>query len=127
VSRTWGIFVNNTTRRRAIAVSLLVAVGTLGVLAATPASAGVDGKCGRYVCVDTAHHDTFVQDITVHTPDGVPGTLRAFVGNFNASQNNASSFRVDVNRDFPSGTYVCGGLDRGGRVIENVCVQVYAP
>jgi hypothetical protein len=127
VSRVWEILVNNTTRRAAAVASLLAMFGTLGVLAATPASAEVDGRCGKYVCVYTAHHDTYVQDITVRTPDGVPGTLRAFVGNFNASRNNTSSFRVDVNRDFPSGTQVCGGLDRGGRVIENVCVKVQAP
>lgn len=91
---------------------------------AAPASAEVSGNRGRHVCILTAHHDHYVQDITVYTPDGVTGTLRAFVGDFRQSQDNTDSHRLNVNRDVPPGTSVCGGLDRGGRFIENVCVQV---
>lgn len=110
-------------------MSSLAMVGSLGVLAAAPASAEVDTKCGTHVCVNTAHHDTLVQDITVYTKHGgAPGILRAFVRDFNRKSGGpVARFRVDVNRDFaapPKKVYVCGGLDRGGKFIENICVKI---
>ncbi|GGQ85075.1 hypothetical protein GCM10010216_53600 [Streptomyces flaveolus] len=68
----------------------------------------------------------YVQDITVTTRDGLPGTLRAFVGDYRGSKANASRWRFVVNREiraYPR-LAVCGGLDRGGRVIENHCVML---
>lgn len=115
---------NSTIRRAATVVGSLATAGAFALLAAAPASAEVDSRCGRYVCIHVAHHDTFVEDITVYTPDGVPGTLRAFVGDFRASAANTASHRFPVGRDFPSTKYACGGLDRGGRFIENVCITL---
>lgn len=117
---------NNTMRRVATVVSSLAMFGSVGVLAAAPASAAVKTKCGVHICVNTAHHDTFVQDITVYTRHGgAPRILRAFVGNFHQqSARPTSRFRVIVNRDFPGGAYVCGGAGSSSRPIENVCVRV---
>lgn len=117
---------NNTMRRVTTVVSSLAMVGSLGVLAAAPASAAVKTKCGTHICVNTAHHDTFVQDITVYTRfGGAPRILRAFVGDFHKQSTGPTSrFHVIVNRDFPGGAYVCGGAGSSSQPIENVCVHV---
>ncbi len=115
--------------RRRLAAS---AVGLVGVLAAVlvpaaPASAAVKSTCGNYICVATAYQGTrYVQDITVWTRDGLPGTLRAFAGSYRGQRLNDDRHRFVVNRELGepgSGRLaVCGGLDRSGRVIENHCV-----
>ncbi|MYT20440.1 hypothetical protein GTW69_09070, partial [Streptomyces sp. SID7760] len=74
--------------------------------------------CGQYICVATAHQGRdFIQDITVTTRDGLPGTLRAFVGDYNNRKANVSQARFVINREFRAypRLAVCGGLDRGGR------------
>ncbi|MFH8934079.1 hypothetical protein [Streptomyces griseosporeus] len=117
-----------TTWRRLTTVgAALTAAGTLLVAAATPASAEVKSTCGTYICVATAFQGRdYVQDITVTTRDGLPGTLRAFVGDYRGSKANVSQWRFVVNREiraYPR-LAVCGGLDRGGRFIENHCVMI---
>jgi hypothetical protein len=86
--------------------------------------------CGTYICVDTAYQGRdYVQDITVTTRDGLPGTLRGFVGDYRGSKAGVSRWRFIVNREiraYPT-LRVCGGLDRGGRVIENHCVLIPCP
>ncbi|MEU9105544.1 hypothetical protein AB0D54_14415 [Streptomyces xanthophaeus] len=117
-----------TARRRLAAVATaLAAVGAIGLATATPASASVKSTCGTYICVATAYQGRdYVQDITVTTREGLPGTLRAFVGDYRASKAGVSRWRFDVNREiraYPK-LAVCGGLDRSGRVIENHCVLI---
>ncbi|MEV0413453.1 hypothetical protein AB0I68_22280 [Streptomyces sp. NPDC050448] len=94
---------------------------------AAPASAEVKATCGTYICVATAYQGRdYVQDITVTTRDGLPGTLRAFVGDYRQSKAGVSRARFIVNREiraYPR-LAVCGGLDRSGRVIENHCVMI---
>ncbi|MFG3552385.1 hypothetical protein [Streptomyces sp. NPDC047725] len=116
-----------TRGRVATAVSALTAAGGLLLVTAAPASAEVKSTCGTYICVATAYQGRdYVQDITVTTKDGLPGTLRAFVGDYRGSKANVSRARFTVNREiraYPRRA-VCGGLDRGGRVIENHCVMI---
>ncbi|MBT2385939.1 hypothetical protein [Streptomyces sp. ISL-11] len=103
----------------------VLAALTLGLLTATPASAGVDVQCGKYICVMTAHHNRFVQDITVRTRDGLPGTLRAYWGDFHSPKANAATHKWDVNREQQGAKLVCGGLERDGRSIEDgICVTI---
>ncbi|MFE0719463.1 hypothetical protein ACFW5P_04510 [Streptomyces rochei] len=106
--------------------ALAAACGLLLVTAA-PASAEVKSTCGTYLCVATAYQGRdYVQDITVTTRDGLSGTLRAFVGDYRGSKANVSRWRFVVNQEiraYPR-LAVCGGLDRGGRVIENHCVMI---
>ncbi|MEV6579914.1 hypothetical protein AB0M92_17330 [Streptomyces sp. NPDC051582] len=112
-------------RRMATVAAALTAASAMALVTAAPASAEVKATCGKYICVATAHQGRdFVQDITVTTRDGLPGTLRAFVGDYNNSRANVSQARFVVNREFRAypRLAVCGGLDRGGRVIENHCV-----
>ncbi|MGN3955257.1 hypothetical protein ACGV4K_09190 [Streptomyces sp. WAC8370] len=116
------------TRRRTatVAAAFMAAVGSLLVTAA-PARAEVKSTCGTYICVATAYQGRdYVQDITVTTRDGLAGTLRAFVGDYRGSRANVSRWRFVVNqeiREYPR-LAVCGGLDRGGRVVENHCVMI---
>lgn len=117
-----------TARRRSATVgAALAAVGALGLATAAPASAEVKSTCGTYICVATAYQGRdYVQDITVTTRDGLPGTLRAFVGDYGNRKANVSRWRFVVNREiraYPR-LAVCGGLDRSGRVIENHCVLI---
>ncbi|PBC86651.1 MULTISPECIES: hypothetical protein [unclassified Streptomyces] len=117
-----------TARRRSAAVgAALAAVSALGLATAAPASAEVKSTCGTYICVATAYQGRdYVQDITVTTRDGLPGTLRAFVGDYGNRKANVSRWRFVVNREiraYPR-LAVCGGLDRSGRVIENHCVLI---
>ncbi|MER5747977.1 hypothetical protein ABT097_32480 [Streptomyces sp. NPDC002225] len=105
-------------------VAALLTACALPLLAATPAHAGVSSSCGQYVCVMTAHHNRFVQDITVRTKDGLPGTLRAYWGNYHSSRVNAASHRWEVGREQAASKLVCGGLERDGRSIEDVCVTI---
>ncbi|AYG78351.1 hypothetical protein DWB77_00458 [Streptomyces hundungensis] len=96
-------------------------------MAAVPASAEVKSTCGTYICVATAYEGRdYVQDITVTTREGLPGTLRAFVGDYRGSKAGVSRWRFIVNREiraYPK-LAVCGGLDRSGRFIENHCVLI---
>lgn len=109
-----------------VTAALAAAVGLL-LATAAPASAEVKSTCGTYICVATAFQGRdYVQDITVTTRDGLPGTLRAFVGDYRGSKANVSRWRFVVDREiraYPR-LAVCGGLDRGGRVIENHCVMI---
>lgn len=103
-----------------------VTTAALGAVVAAPASAApgeVDTKCGTYICVHTAHYDHFVQDITVQTRDGLPGTLRAWWGTYASPRVNASTARWLVGRE-QSADLVCGALERGGRQIEVRCVNL---
>ncbi|MCG8968893.1 MULTISPECIES: hypothetical protein [Streptomyces] len=113
-------------RTATVTAALTAAVGLL-LGTAAPASAEVKSTCGTYICVATAYQGRdYVQDITVTTRDGLPGTLRAFVGDYRGSKANVSRWRFVVNREiraYPR-LAVCGGLDRGGRVIENHCVMI---
>ncbi|MFE3165285.1 hypothetical protein [Streptomyces sp. NPDC059224] len=103
----------------------LLAACALPLLAATPANAGVDSHCGNYICVMTAHHNRFVQDITVTTKDGLPGTLRAYWGNYHSPRVNAASHRWQVGYEQAQSKLVCAGLERDGRSIEDgICVTV---
>jgi hypothetical protein len=116
------------TRRRLMTIAAtLAAASALGIATAAPASAEVKTSCGKYICVYTAYQGRdYVQDITVTTRDGLPGTLRGFVGDFRGKKANVSRARFDVNREFrvyPK-LLVCGGLDRSGRVIENHCIEL---
>lgn len=116
-----------TRRRSATIAATLAAASALGIATAAPASAAVNSKCGHTICVNTAHQgDGYVQDITVTTRDGLPGTLRGFVRDFAQRRTNVTRARFVVNREFdnPPDLYVCGGLDRGGRFVENVCVKL---
>ncbi|WP_328306460.1 hypothetical protein OG432_00305 [Streptomyces sp. NBC_00442] len=117
-----------TSRRRWATVSAsLAAASALGLVTAAPASAEVKSTCGTYICVATAYQGRdYVQDITVTTREGLPGTLRAFVGDYRGSKAGVSRWRFIVNREiraYPK-LAVCGGLDRSGRVIENHCVLI---
>ncbi|MFD7630762.1 hypothetical protein ACFV7Q_32870 [Streptomyces sp. NPDC059851] len=106
-------------------VAALFAACVLPLLAATPASAEVHGQCGKYICVMTAHHNRFVQDITVRTKDGLPGTLRSYWGDFHSSKVNAASHRWEVGYEQAGAKLVCGGLERDGRTIEDgICVTI---
>ncbi|MET7323611.1 hypothetical protein [Streptomyces sp. NPDC005549] len=109
-----------------VTVAFGAVIGLLLVTAA-PASAEVKSTCGTYICVATAYQGRdYVQDITVTTRDGLPGTLRGFVGDYRGSKANVSRWRFVVNQEiraYPR-LAVCGGLDRGGRVIENHCVMI---
>ncbi|MFK0237276.1 hypothetical protein [Streptomyces vinaceus] len=106
----------------------LAAAAALALAAAAPADArpnGVDGHCGRYICVMTAHHNRFVQDITVQTRDGLRGTLRSYWGNFRSAKVNAASHRWEVGYEQKEAKLVCGGLERDGRTIEDgICVTI---
>lgn len=117
-----------TARRRSATVgAVLAAVSALGLVTAAPASAEVKSTCGTYICVATAYQGRdYVQDITVTTRDGLPGTVRAFVGDYGNRKANVSRWRFVVNREFRAypRLAVCGGLDRSGRVIENHCVLI---
>ncbi|MFJ8542420.1 hypothetical protein ACIRFH_10480 [Streptomyces sp. NPDC093586] len=113
--------------RTVTATAALAAAGALLLATASPASAEVKSTCGSYICVATAYQGRdYVQDITVTTKDGLPGTLRAFVGDYRDSEPNVSRWRFVINREFRAypRLAVCGGLDRGGRVIENHCVMI---
>jgi hypothetical protein len=114
-------------RRSATVAAVLAAASALGLATAAPASAEVKSTCGTYICVATAYQGRdYVQDITVTTRDGLPGTLRAFVGDYRNSKAGASRWRFVVNREiraYPR-LAICGGLDRSGRVIENHCVLI---
>jgi hypothetical protein len=116
-----------TRSRMGTAAAALGVAGGLLLVTAAPASAEVKSTCGTYICVATAYQGRdYVQDITVTTRDGLPGTLRAFVGEYRGSKANVSRARFVVNREiraYPR-LAVCGGLDRGGRVIENHCVMI---
>ncbi|MFF4751196.1 hypothetical protein ACWD5R_33850 [Streptomyces sp. NPDC002514] len=106
-------------------ITALASACVLPLLAAAPAHAEVHTHCGTYVCVMTAHHERFVQDITVKTKDGLPGTLRAYWGEFRSPRVNAASHRWVVNRDQPNAKLVCAGLERDGRSIEDgVCTTI---
>ncbi|MER6390925.1 hypothetical protein ABT236_20975 [Streptomyces sp. NPDC001523] len=117
----------NTTPRRIAATFAVTAA--LVFLTATPSDAAtarrVDSQCGTYICVHTAHHNRFVQDITVQTKDGVTGTLRAYWGNYHSSRVNAASRRWEVGYEQAGASLVCGGLERDGRSIEDgICVTI---
>jgi hypothetical protein len=106
---------------------LAAALSVAPLAAAVPADAatrGVDSHCGKYVCVMTAHQNKFVQDITVYTKDGLPGTLRAYWGEFRSPRVSAASHKWTVGYE-QSNRLVCGGLERDGRTIEdNICVTI---
>lgn len=90
-----------------------------------PANAAVDSQCGQYICVMTAHHNRFVQDITVQTRDGNSGTLRAYWGEFRSGRVAAASHRWAVGYEQANASLVCGALERDGRVIEDgICVTI---
>ncbi|MER5774338.1 hypothetical protein ABT144_08615 [Streptomyces sp. NPDC002039] len=117
----------NTTPRRIAATFAVTAA--LALLTAAPSDAAaarrVDSQCGTYICVHTAHHNRFVQDITVQTKDGVSGTLRAYWGNYHSSRVNAASRRWEVGYEQAGASLVCGGLERDGRSIEDgICVTI---
>ncbi|MDT0615805.1 hypothetical protein [Streptomyces lancefieldiae] len=117
-----------TSARRRLTTVAVALAGTcaFGLVTAVPASAEVSTKCGTYICVNTAHQGKdYVQDITVTTRDGLTGTLRGFVRDYAKSAAGVSKARFTVNREFSGEPLlVCGGLDRGGRVIENTCVAL---
>ncbi|MFG3552627.1 hypothetical protein [Streptomyces sp. NPDC047725] len=55
---------------------------------------GVEGTFGTYICVAAAYQGRdYVQDVTVTTRDGLPGTLRAFVGDYRGSKANVGSVK----------------------------------
>jgi hypothetical protein len=118
-----------TTARRRLTtvVAAVAAASALGTATATPASAEVKSTCGTYICVATAYQGRdYVQDITVTTRDGLPGTLRAFVGGYSNRKAGVSQWRFTVNQEiraYPR-LAICGGLDRSGRFIENHCVLI---
>ncbi|KJY29381.1 hypothetical protein ADK59_17145 [Streptomyces sp. XY332] len=119
--------VTPTRRRLATVAAALAAACASALVTAAPASAEVKSTCGTYICVATAYQGRdYVQDITVTTRDGLPGTLRAFVGDYRGSRAGVSRARFVVNREFRAypRLAVCGGLDRSGRVIENHCVMI---
>lgn len=70
---------------------------------AAPTSAAVKRMCGSHICVATAYQGTrYVQDITVLTRDGLPGTLRAFAGSYRQSRANddeEADYRICVGED----------------------------
>lgn len=116
-----------TRRRLATVAAALAAACASALVTAAPASAEVKSTCGTYICVATAYQGRdYVQDITVTTRDGLPGTLRAFVGDYRGSRAGVSRARFVINREFRAypRLAVCGGLDRSGRVIENHCVMI---
>jgi hypothetical protein len=104
-----------------VAGAVLLGIAVTGPASALPSQ--VDTACGRYICVHTAHHNRFVQDITVQTSDGLRGQLRSYWGNFRSGRVNASQARWRVGRE-QSAPLVCGALVRGGRQIEEVCVTI---
>ena len=104
-----------TARRRSATVgAALAAVGALGLATAAPASAEVKSTCGTYICVATAYQGRdYVQDITVTTRDGLPGTLRAFVGDY--GNRKAKRVAVAVRRQpRDQGVSATGRLRRSG-------------
>ncbi|MFI1972012.1 hypothetical protein [Streptomyces cinnamoneus] len=106
-------------------IATAFAVLALGLVTATPADAAVSTHCGTYICVMTAHHNRFVQDVTVRTKDGLPGTLRAYWGNFRSPKVNAASHRWEVGYEQANAKLVCGGLERDGRTIEDgICATI---
>ncbi|GHG53797.1 hypothetical protein [Streptomyces griseocarneus] len=109
-------------------IVVALAALALGFAGAGPAAAapnGVHSHCGKYICVMTAHHNRFVQDITVQTKDGLPGTLRSYWGKFHSPKVNAASHRWEVGYEQANAKLVCGGLDRDGRSIEDgICVSI---
>ncbi|WP_329036367.1 hypothetical protein OHT61_08150 [Streptomyces sp. NBC_00178] len=106
-------------------LATLLAAGTLSLIAAAPANAAVHSQCGQYICVMTAHHNRFVQDITVQTRDGNSGTLRAYWGEFRSGRVAAASHRWAVGYEQANASLVCGALERDGRVIEDgICVTI---
>ncbi|WP_171165471.1 hypothetical protein [Streptomyces sp. I05A-00742] len=106
-------------------ITTVLAALALGLVAAAPAQAGVSTHCGTYICVMTAHHNRFVQDITVRTKDGLPGKLRSYWGNFHSPEVTAASHRWKVGYEQAGSKLVCGGLERDGRSIEDgVCVSI---
>ncbi|WP_405977087.1 hypothetical protein [Streptomyces sp. NBC_00158] len=114
-------------RLRYLAATLATGI-TLALTAGAPAGArpsGVDSQCGKYICVMTAHHNRFVQDITVQTKDGLPGTLRSYWGGFHGPRVHAASHRWAVGYEQSGAKLVCGGLERDGRTIEDgICVTI---
>ncbi|MEU2872713.1 hypothetical protein ABZ769_26435 [Streptomyces olivoreticuli] len=116
---------NAIVRRIVTTAAGLTALGAVVAVPAQAAPARVDSHCGNYICVMTAHQNKFVQDITVSTKDGLPGTLRAYWGEFRSPRvDNVSSHKWDVGYE-QDNSLVCGGLERDGRTIEdNVCVNV---
>jgi hypothetical protein len=118
--------VGNTLRRIVTTGTGFAVAAVFGVVVAAPASASVDSKCGDYICVLTAHQNRFVQDITVSTKDGLPGTLRSYWGNFRSERrNNVASYKWLVGYEQSGANLVCGGLERDGRTIEDgICVTI---
>ncbi|MGV9270436.1 hypothetical protein ACWDRR_38015 [Kitasatospora sp. NPDC003701] len=116
------------TNVRILFATALPAALALSAVATLPAAAttrGVDSQCGKYICVMTAHHNRFVQDITVSTRDGLPGTLRAYWGDYRSPRVNAASHRWTVGYEQAGAKLVCGGLERDGRTIEDgICVTI---
>ncbi|MGO4461442.1 hypothetical protein AB4039_29735 [Streptomyces sp. M-16] len=103
----------------------VLAALALTLVGASPANAAVDSQCGQYICVMTAHHNRFVQDITVQTRDGNPGVLRAYWGEFRSGRVTAASHRWGVGYEQAGAKLVCGGLERDGRTIEDgICVTI---
>lgn len=67
---------------------------------AAPTSAAVKRMCGSHICVATAYQGTrYVQDITVFTRDGLPGTLRAFASSYRQSRANDDRHVFIVNQE----------------------------
>ncbi|WP_243868958.1 hypothetical protein [Streptomyces liangshanensis] len=117
------VVARHAVRRVATTVAGAVLVGMAVAAPASARPAEVDGRCGTYICVYTAHHNRFVQDITVETRDGLSGQLRSYWGEFRSGRVNASRYRWAVGRE-QSAPLVCGALVRSGRQIEEVCVTI---
>ncbi|MET9480159.1 hypothetical protein [Streptomyces sp. NPDC006638] len=113
----------HAVRRVATTVAGAVLVGMAVTAPASALPSQVDGRCGTYICTYTAHHNKFVQDITVQTRDGLSGQLRSYWGDFRSSRINAASHRWPVGTE-KSAPLVCGALVRNGRQIEEVCVTI---
>ncbi len=79
------------TRFRLILAAALSVAPLAAAVPAGAATRGVDSHCGTYICVMTAHQNKFVQDITVYAEDGLPGTLRAYWGEFRSPRVSAAS------------------------------------
>ncbi|MBB5119250.1 hypothetical protein AF335_19290 [Streptomyces eurocidicus] len=110
--------------RKIVAIVLAALAFSAAAVPASAAPTGVGSHCGTYLCVMTAHHNRFVQDITVRTRDGLPGTLRSYWGDFHSPKVNAASHRWAVGREQAGAKLVCGGLERDGRNIEDTCVTI---
>ncbi|WP_237531014.1 hypothetical protein [Streptomyces sp. SID3212] len=113
----------HAVRRVATTVAGAVLVGMAVTAPASALPSQVDGRCGTYICVYTAHHNRFVQDITVETRDGLSGQLRSYWGDFRSPRVNAARARWAVGAE-KSAPLVCGALVRDGRQIEEVCVTI---